>query len=94
MWIRFRFFWTRRKRDEELIMPLESRLATTTSDSTPIIRYPAFETYHSKEEAISRTESRMATLGVLPKSFVEKGWEASQAMKEHPQVQPAAESHY
>lgn len=92
MWLRFRFFWTRRRRDEELTEPLELRPATTTIDSTPIVRYPAFETYHSKAETISRMERRRDSLGVLPKSFVVKGWEASQAKKERSQVQAAVES--
>lgn len=86
MWLRFRLFWTRRRREEELTEPLES---TTTSDSTHIARYPAFETYHSKAETISKMEKRRESLGVLPKSFVAKGWQASQAKQERSQVQSA-----
>jgi hypothetical protein len=93
MWLRFRLFWTRRKREEGPTEPLESEPAMTTNESMPIARYPAFETYHSKAETVSKMERRRETLGVLPKSLVEKGWEASQAKKEHPQVQSAVESH-
>ena len=89
MWVRFRFFWTRKRCDEGLAEPLESKLSTTTSDS---VRYPAFETYHSKAEATSKMEKRKQSLGVLPKSAVAKAWEASQARKGLSQMQSAVES--
>lgn len=72
MWVRFRFFFTRRREGKNLPAP-----PLPISDSDPSPRnvkhmYPAIEMYHSKEETRKKTEERMATFGTPPTSAVQR----------------------
>lgn len=91
MWVRFRFFWTRRRQGEGLpaaSLPVQDGDATGISGdiehgaatSHEIFRYPAIELYRDQEEAMAKSKERQASRGVLPDSHLLKVWhEASQS---------------
>jgi hypothetical protein len=92
MWVRFRFFWTRRRQGEGLpaaplpVLPTnEDADATGISedsehDAATLFRYPAIEMYRDQEEAMAKSKERQASKGVLPDSHLRKVWlEASRS---------------
>jgi hypothetical protein len=80
MWIRFRFFWTRRRERLGLsapplpTLPLQDNASTDGSATEGQCRYPAIEMYRTKEETLTKLAERKASMGILPQSAVEKAW--------------------
>lgn len=91
MWVRFRFFWTRRRQGEGLPaapLPVQDIDVTGISEDSEhgaatfreTFRYPAIELYRDQEEAMTKSKERQASKGVLPDSHLRKVWhKASQS---------------
>jgi hypothetical protein len=83
MWVRFRFFWTRRREGVGLpapplpTLPIQDNASTdesATDMNNGQSRYPAIEMYRTKEESLAKLAERKASRGILPQSAVEKAW--------------------
>jgi hypothetical protein len=92
MWVRFRFFWTRRREDEGLPAPALPAIIDSPSAEAGLHdqvtgrpRYPAIEFYRTRDETVAKMEDRIQYWGILPESVVEKAWLKTQNLADEQQ---------
>lgn len=84
MWVRFRFFWTRKRAGEGLPAPplpnYKMRRPTASGGAKSAQRSSTLEVYYDKEETLARMKKRMEPIQDLPVFAVESAWKAKQEM--------------
>jgi len=93
MWIRYSFFWAR-KRWEDVSLPMLNAsesgslghslgqgtyISHKETSRTGSVRYPALDIYHTREGAAVIREKVQKRMGTLPKPMVVNKWAQMQA---------------